>query len=103
MSDLFLDNETDETTIKYVANELGRLGYNMEELDYIFWQEAYPALIGNLLCLLGVWGTFDANDVTNAVLKQESKTLKIRWPRKLRLFSSLVRKDWDDVKKSLKI
>lgn len=60
LSDLFLDDEITDDTLRYAARISAECDYSDEELDAIFRNEVAPALAFNYFDVAGVWGYFDS-------------------------------------------
>ena len=59
LSDLFLDEESTERTLQYIALIAAECDYTDEELEFIYRHEVAPAVAFNLLDVAGTWGYFD--------------------------------------------
>ena len=59
LSELFLDQETDEYTLRHIARIVAASGYSDQEVRDIYWHEVAPLLAGNMLVVAGVWDGFD--------------------------------------------
>lgn len=61
LSELWLDTETTETEINYIARTLAVSGFSLEELEAIYRFEVVPAVYSNALTTAGEWTGFDAD------------------------------------------
>lgn len=72
ISDLFLDEEVTEGTLRNIARVAAECGYTAEELDAIYRHEVAPAVAFNVFDMTGAWGYFDTlwleNRITNRSL-----------------------------------
>ena len=82
LSDLYLDNETDAATYRYIARVCRESGYTREELRSILFDEVGPAFSGNLLQVAGVWGMFSDEEVERIMRKQLFQECKFPWPHR---------------------
>ncbi len=61
LSELWLDTETTEATISYIADTLVVSGFPLDELEAIYRFEVVPAVYSNALTTAGEWAGFDAD------------------------------------------
>jgi hypothetical protein len=59
LSNLFLDNELQETDREFICNQLAQTSYTLSEIERILWNELYPILKYNLISVAGEWAGFD--------------------------------------------
>jgi hypothetical protein len=59
ISELFLDSELADTTLRHLRDQLRATGLSIEELDAIYYREAAPVLHWNTRSVAGVWDGFD--------------------------------------------
>jgi hypothetical protein len=59
ISDLFLDEEITDRTLRAIARTSAECGYSERELDAIYRYEVAPAVAFNVFDTLGTWGYFD--------------------------------------------
>jgi hypothetical protein len=69
LSDLFLDDEVTEDTLRYIARIAAECGYSDEELDAIYRREVAPAVAFNLFDVAGTWGYFDTVWLEELILR----------------------------------
>lgn len=55
LSDLFLDTEIEDSTLKYIARTVSESEFSLSEVEDILWYEVYPVLESNLRGVAGVW------------------------------------------------
>lgn len=55
LSDLFLDTEVDERTVRHIAQTIDDSAFTLEQVEDILWYEVYPALESNLRSPAGMW------------------------------------------------
>lgn len=58
LSDLFLDTELQDYDYKHIAKVVLESKFNPMEVQYILWNEVFPALAGNLRIATGEWSGF---------------------------------------------
>lgn len=73
LSDLWLDTEPDDSAYQAIAREMRTSGYSLEEIECIYTEEVAPAVYSNLLSTTGVWGSFDADWLYGAIIKNLKK------------------------------
>jgi hypothetical protein len=59
LSDLFLDEQVSDDTLRHIARVAAECGYSDEELDAIYRHEVAPAVAFNAFDPAGTWGYFD--------------------------------------------
>jgi len=107
MSNLYLDNETDNVDLLLVAEKLSKTDLSIEELDHIFYREVHPVLCWNFTTPAGIWGYFDKEYLNELIADylDRRKTMNWfrRWQEKLRQreinrLKKLVTVDWEKTK-----
>ncbi len=69
ISDLFLDDEVTDETLRNIARVAAECGYSDDELDAIYRQEVAPAVAFNFLDVAGAWGYFDTEWLERRILR----------------------------------
>jgi hypothetical protein len=69
LSDLFLDEDLTEDTLRYIARIAGECGYADEELEAIYRREVAPAVAFNCFSPAGTWGYFDTVWLEKQILR----------------------------------
>lgn len=72
LSDLCLDTEVTEDTIKHIASAIRRQEYTTEDAEYILFHEVMPPTYPNLLCVAGVWDGFDMQWLEDHILRRHA-------------------------------
>jgi hypothetical protein len=111
MSDLFLDTEIDDIIYVYIARTCHESPYSWAECEIIFWNEVFPACIGNMLIVAGEWVMFDAEWLEERILARVRHWQRRPWkwllPQNIfsraehpykRVFAGMVKEDWEKVK-----
>lgn len=104
LSDLWLDTEPTDSTYQAIVREMLASGYPLAEIERIYAEEVAPAVYSNLFNTTGVWGTFDAEWLSNAILenlkKQENSLVHRTWVKSGAgqfLMTKMVRDDWQKI------
>lgn len=102
ISDLFLDDEINETTLAYIAQVVAECGYSDKELDAIYRREVAPAVAFNYFVDGPLWGYWDSVWLEEQILR----------PRRIRYWFDrlivaplplwLLRHEWKHVKQLLR-
>lgn len=69
LSDLFLDDDITDDTLRYIARIAAECGYAAEELEVIYRHEVAPAVGFNLFDVAGTWGYFDTVWLEERILR----------------------------------
>ncbi len=78
LSELYLDTEINENTLKYIANEIKKSSYTIQEVLDINKYEVFPVLYSNLISVVGIWDMFDEEWLVNSILKSYKKNVFFR-------------------------
>ncbi|MDH5180260.1 MAG: hypothetical protein OEZ39_09275 [Gammaproteobacteria bacterium] len=70
LSEFWLDGELQEEDFIRIAAELKKSQYSKQELFRICLYEVAPAVSGNLFNIAGVWGAFDPDWLTQAIINK---------------------------------
>lgn len=98
MSELFLDRDKTDNDIKAIVVVLEASPYNLDQLDFIFHAEVFPALYHNLVMVAGEWGGFDSQWLETRILDCSSEKYPNRfvlWLR--RFFLKGVFREWKNI------
>jgi len=68
VSDLFLDEEPNESVLCHIAYVAAHCGYTEDELDIIYAREVAPAVAFNAFSTAGIWGYFDTEWLEERIL-----------------------------------
>lgn len=110
LSDLYLDTELDKSNYAFIASELKKSRYSLQEVEVILFEEVHPVLCWNLMTVAGEWAGFDKALVVDAItsyleepipkswFKRQKKKAKINQVRESK---NLIIKDWRGIKSSL--
>lgn len=103
LSDLFLDEETTEDTILYIARIAAECEYSDAELDAIYRREVAPAVAFNMFCVAGAWGYFDTIWLENRILQRHEPVYWIDHYVLAPLAMFVIRKIWIRIKLELEL
>lgn len=99
MSDLWLDQDLTDDSLKYIAKVVRESGLSEAELDQVFLYELAPFLGFNHLTVTGVWAGFDPDWVCEQARIRQTK---YRWRDRMCSFIGLTtyaaKPDWQKVK-----
>ena len=73
LSDLWLDTELTDLTLKHVARVLAASGYGDQELMGIHRDEVMPVVSSNLRLVAGVWDGFDEDWLCERAARQAGR------------------------------
>lgn len=63
LSELWLDTQSTDADLNYIARTLAESDYCVEELEAIYRREVVPAVYPNALSVAGEWTGFDADEL----------------------------------------
>ncbi len=72
-SELWLDNEIDQSDLERIAQIMKESNYSLIELKSIYQHEVAPVVYHNLLGVAGVWGGFDESWLFEEIQRHISK------------------------------
>ncbi|MDF3981398.1 hypothetical protein P3W24_05375 [Luteibacter sp. PPL201] len=55
LSELFLDTEVTDTTVRCIAQVVAQSGVPVPEVEAVLWNDVFPVLYPNLLSVAGEW------------------------------------------------
>lgn len=99
LSSFFLDTELEDLHHREIAAILVASGYSPTEIQTILWDEVYPVVAGNLLCMVGVWDGFDVDWMQAEILSGRHR--RTIWTRLSALYPfspvRMVREEWEEL------
>jgi hypothetical protein len=98
MSEIFLDNERDETDYRAIAEVCARSDYSERELDQIFTTEVAPALFWNFYQVAGEWMLFSGVELERRILRPRGMLYWLERLFFMRPALYLARSEWKRVK-----
>ena len=75
LSDLFLDTELNEVTLRSIAKCLAESRYSDKEVHAILFREVYPVCIPNMHDVAGVWAGFQTEWLEREILRTTSRAI----------------------------
>lgn len=69
LSDLCLDTEITDSTIRYIARTIYEQGFTLEDAEQIAFREVFPPLYANMVSVAGVWSGFDEAWLEKCIVK----------------------------------
>lgn len=100
-SDLWLDNELQDFEIDHIVDLMKKSGYDLVELEKIFYSEVAPAVYQNTFSMTGEWTGFEAEQlfrsITDNIKKQETNFFYRIWVKSSPgryLMTKMVEDDW---------
>ena len=98
LSDLFLDTELQDSSLKRIAKTMKNSNYSLDEMTLILQSEVFPVCIGNLHVIPGgVWTGFDEDELVEAIISAKPPNRFKRWLNRRRF--SMIEDDWNRILK----
>ncbi|GAA4272532.1 hypothetical protein U6A24_09720 [Aquimarina gracilis] len=101
LSELYLDNELQDSTYSYMVAKFVKSPYDFNEIKYINRYEVFPVLYRNLLSVAGEWAGFEEQWLIRTITNRFNK--KNLWTTlndkaAYFLYHKMYKKDWEILK-----